>query len=31
LIELVPQASTSLIVNRLKAGPSSVADLARAK
>ena len=32
LIELVPQASTSLIVNRLKAGPAgAVADLARAK
>jgi D-beta-D-heptose 7-phosphate kinase/D-beta-D-heptose 1-phosphate adenosyltransferase len=31
LIELVPQASTSLIVNRLKAGPASVPDLARAK
>jgi D-beta-D-heptose 7-phosphate kinase/D-beta-D-heptose 1-phosphate adenosyltransferase len=32
LIELVPQASTSIIVNRLKAGPAgAVADLARAK
>jgi D-beta-D-heptose 7-phosphate kinase/D-beta-D-heptose 1-phosphate adenosyltransferase len=32
LIELVPEASTSLIVKRLKAGPASAdADLARAK